>query len=155
MGHGRGRRGCISHIDAIEQNIRTRLGEAAYALLVRQLRGALKAVQTVGAVAPELINRDDGDLFDAFRSLLQRAAADEDDVVCSPPPAPLTLLSGSGGTPPRHEGSRHTPRSQPQAPRRAGASVLAWRLPHQRGAVLRGLRADRRPDGANAARRGQ
>lgn len=157
MGQGRGRRGCISHIDALEQNIRTQLGDAAYALLIRRLRGAVKAVATVGAVAPELMTRKDGDLFDAFRSLLQRAAAEDDEATPSPAPSPvpLRLLSRDGGTPPPHEGPRQTRTATRDDPRPGTADVLAWRVPGQRGAVLRGVCADRRAHGANATRRGQ
>jgi hypothetical protein len=51
-----GRRGCISHWEALEERIRQQLGDREYELLIRRLRAALRAMETIHATAPELLN---------------------------------------------------------------------------------------------------
>ena len=44
-----------SDVESIERQIRERLGEAEYRMLVRRLIGAVRAFETLADVAPELL----------------------------------------------------------------------------------------------------
>lgn len=164
MGYGRGRRGCISHVQALEANLRSELGDAAYALLQRRLTGALKAVATIAEHAPELLESrlrvepevdipTTGDPFERFSALLKSIAAEYPMVTTAStvrPPA-LRLASSSSRAP--RSASREAPNAA-TSPCAEGATSWPDGRNHTRR-ILRGLRVDRRSQRATAARRGK